>query len=156
MTREERFEKIAQKMGYSFDGEMKVGGNYSPLVQHHDTIYISGQIPRVGNEIVIQGALGGEVTLEQGQLAAKICVMRAVALLKKHLGSLDKVKKVFQISVYVQSMASFTQQSEVSDGASEVLHEIFGEAGIHSRTSVGVFQLPKNAPVEIAFVVAVE
>ena len=90
MTREERFHQIAKELGYSFDKEIKVGGNYSPLVQHQDTIYISGQIPRVGNEVVIQGALGADVTLEAGQVAAKICVMRAIALLLKHLGSLDR------------------------------------------------------------------
>ena len=156
MTREERFHQIAKELGYSFDGEIKVGGNYSPLVQHQETIYISGQIPRVGNEVIIQGSLGEDVTLEAGQIAARICVMRAIALLLKHLGSLERVQKILKISVFVRSAANFTQQSEVSDGASEVLHSIFGDAGIHSRTSVGVFQLPKNAPVEIDFVVAVD
>ena len=156
MTREECFNQVAKELGYAFDGEIRVGGNYSPLVQHQDTIYISGQIPRVGNEVVIQGSLGDDVTLELGKMAAKICVMRAIALLLKHLGSLDRVQKILRISVYVQSSASFTQQSEVSDGASEVLYSVFGDAGAHSRTSVGVLQLPKNAPVEIDFVVAVD
>lgn len=156
MTREECFQQIAKELGYSFDGEIKVGGNYAPLVRHQNTIYISGQIPRIGNHVVIQGALGADVSLEAGQVAAKICVMRAVALLLKQLGSLERVQKILRISVYVQSSASFTQQSEVSDGASEVLYSIFGDAGVHSRTSVGVFQLPKNAPVEIDFVVAVD
>ncbi len=105
MKREERFQQIAKELGYTFDGEIKVGGNYSPLVQHQCTIYISGQIPRIGNEVVIQGALGTDVTLEIGQIAAKICVMRAIALLLKHLGSLDRVQKILRISVYVQSSA---------------------------------------------------
>ena len=156
MMREARFEQIAKQLGFNFDGEIKVGGNYAPLIQHQKTIYISGQIPRVGNDVLIQGALGANVSLEAGQLAAKICVMRAVALLLKHLGSLDRVEKILQISVYVQSSPGFTQQSEVSDAASEILHSIFGDAGVHSRTSVGVFQLPKNAPVEIDFMVAVD
>lgn len=156
MTREERFHKIAKELGYSFDGEIKVGGNYSPLIQHQKIIYISGQIPRVRDDVVIQGALGSDISLEVGQVAAKICAMRAVALLLKHLGSLDRVQKVLRISVSVQSSQDFTQQSEVSDGASEVLCAIFGDSGVHSRTSVGVYQLPKNAPVEIDFVVAVD
>ena len=156
MTRENRFQRIAKELGYSFEGEIKVGGSYSPLIQHQDIVYISGQIPRVGDELVIRGALGGDVTLVHGQTAAKICVLRAVALLLKHLGSLERVKKILRISVYVQSSTGFTQQSEVADGASEVLYSIFGDAGVHSRTSVGVIQLPKNAPVEIDFMVAVD
>jgi len=68
---------------------------------------------------------------------------------------LDAVKGVLRISVYVQSVNGFTQQSEVSDGASEVLHKVFGDVGIHTRTSVGVYQLPKNAPVEIDLIFAI-
>ena len=156
MTREEQFQQIAKKLGYGFEGEIKVGGNYSPLIQYENTVYISGQIPRIGDDVVIQGTLGIDVTLEAGQIAAKICVMRAVALLLNHLGSLDRVQKVLRISVYVHSSANFTQQSEVADGASEVLHSIFGDAGVHSRTSVGAFQLPKNAPVEIDLIAAID
>ena len=156
MTRENRFQRIAKELGYSFEGELKVGGNYSPLIQHQDIVYISGQIPRVGDELVIRGALGVDMTLDLGQTAAKICVLRAVALLLNHLGSLERVKKILRISVYIQSSTGFTQQSEVADGASEVLYSIFGDAGVHSRTSVGVIQLPKNAPVEIDFMVAVD
>lgn len=155
MSREQLFQKLSKELGYSFDGEIKVGGNYAPIVQHENTVYISGQIPRIDTRVVIQGALGREVSLEQGRLAAKICVMRAIALLLQHLGSLDRVQQILRISVYVQSASNFTQHSEVSDGASEVLHAIFGEAGVHSRTSVGVIQLPKNAPVEIDLIVAV-
>lgn len=153
--RENQFRATTRELGYSFEGEIKVGGTYVPLVQHADIIYISGQIPRVGDKVVVQGAVGKDVSLEQGQLAAKISVMRAVALLRSQLGSLDKVKRVLRMSVYVQSAAGFTQQSEVADGASEVLYAIFGQDGVHSRTTVGVYQLPKNAPVEIDFVVAV-
>lgn len=154
MSREARFRQIAVELGYDFDGEIKVGGNYAPLVVHDDLIYISGQIPRVGDTVVIQGAVGKDVSLVQGQLAAKVCIMRAVALLLRQFETLDRVRKILSINVYVQSADGFTQQSEVSDGASEVLYSIFGEAGVHARTSVGVFQLPKNAPVEISLVVA--
>ena len=155
MTREDHFHQIANDLGYRFDGEIKVGGNYASLVEHQNTIYISGQIPRVGDQIVIHGALGADISLESGQLAAKICVMRAVALLLKHLGTLDQIKKILRMTVYVQSAKGFTQQSEVADGASAVLRSIFGDAGIHTRTSVGVLQLPKNAPVEIDLMVSV-
>jgi enamine deaminase RidA (YjgF/YER057c/UK114 family) len=156
MTRDELFANEAVALGYSFDGEIKIGGNYVPLLQDGDHIYISGQIPRVGDIVVFTGAAGAEVSLAQAQTAAKVCVMRALALLQRHLGSLDRIKTVPRISVFVQSAATFTQQSEVSDGASELLFKILGSAGAHSRTSVGVFQLPKNATVEIDFIVTVD
>ncbi|MCS6764223.1 MAG: RidA family protein [Candidatus Protistobacter heckmanni] len=119
-TREQRFRQLEEALGHSFDAQIKVGGNYAPLVRNGDTVHVSGQIPRVGDSIVVQGALGAEVSLAQGQ-----------------------------------SAEGFTQQSEVSDGASEALYALFGEAGVHARTSVGVYQLPKNAPVEIDLTVAV-
>ena len=121
-------------------------------------IEISGQIPRVGSEVVVTGRVGDAVTVTQAQTAAKVCVMRTVALLERHLqaqGGLDAVVKILRLNVYVQSAADFTQQSEVADGASDLLYDIFGEAGVHTRTSVGVYQLPKNAAVELDLRVAV-
>ncbi len=156
MTRDELFKNEAVALGYSFDGEIKIGGNYVPLLRDGNHIYISGQIPRVGDVVVFTGAAGTEVSLAQAQVAAKVCVMRALTLLQRSLGSLDRIKAVPRISVFVQSAITFTQQSEVSDGASELLFKILGEAGAHARTSVGVFQLPKNATVEIDFIVTVE
>ena len=148
-SRDQLFNQQASALGYSFDGEIKIGGNYVPLLQDGRHIYISGQIPRVGNDVVVTGAAGSDVTLLVAQKAAKISVMRALALLKNHLGSLDVVKSVLRITVYVQSASTFTQQSEVADGTSEVLYAVFGKEGVHTRTSVGVLQLPKNATVEI-------
>ena len=75
--------------------------------------------------------------------------MRALALLNRHLSGLEAVAQILRLNVYVQSAADFTQQSEVADGASDLLYEIFGEQGVHTRTSVGVCQLPKNAAVEL-------
>ena len=154
MSRTSIFLQIASELGHSFDGDIKVGGNYAPLVKRGCDIYVSGQIPRVGDKVVYLGAVGRDIRLEEAQNAAKICVMRALALIDKAVG-LDSVKAVLRISVYVQSANDFAQQSEVSDAASEVLYRVFGEAGIHSRTSVGVYQLPKNAPVEIDFIFAI-
>jgi len=82
--------------------------------------------------------------------------MRALALLQRSLGSLERVKAILSVSVFVQSAQDFTQQSEVADGASELLVKILGPAGAHTRTSVGVSQLPKNATVELSMVAAAE
>jgi enamine deaminase RidA (YjgF/YER057c/UK114 family) len=149
MSRDRKFEEAAQALGYSFDGEIKIGGNYVPVVRDGTQVYVSGQVPRVGDSVVVTGRVGAEVSLEKAQLAAKVSVMRILALLRNALGSLDEIKAVPRITVFMQSTAEFTQQSEVADGASELLFSILGPAGAHTRTSVGVMQLPKNASVEI-------
>ncbi len=135
---------------------MRIGGNYVPFVENGDEIYISGQVPRVDNTVLVTGRVGGDVALDQGRYAAKICTMRALAILRQSLGTLDRIKKILRITVYVQSAQDFTQQSEVADGASEILYAIFASAGVHTRTSVGVFQLPKNASVEIDMIAAID
>jgi enamine deaminase RidA (YjgF/YER057c/UK114 family) len=155
MSRDSNFLQAAAALGYSFDGELKIGGNYVPLVQDGSHLYVSGQIPRVGNEVVVTGAAGAQASLAQAQLAAKVCAMRALALLQRSLGSLERVRSVLRITVYVQSAPSFTQQSEVADGASEILYAVLGPAGVHTRTSVGVLQLPKNATVELDLIASV-
>jgi enamine deaminase RidA (YjgF/YER057c/UK114 family) len=149
MSCDVRFKRACDQLGHDFDGEIKIGGNYVPLVRHEDQIYISGQIPRVGDTVVVTGRAGADVTLEQAQRGAKISALRAIALLQRSLGSLDKVSRVLRMTLFVQCTDSFTQQSEVADGASELLFYVFGEAGAHTRSSVGVYQLPKNATVEM-------
>ena len=152
-----RFLEQAQQLGYSFDGEIKIGGNYVPLVRDGHHVYVSGQIPRVDNAVVVTGAAGVDVSLADAQKAAKVCVMRGLALLQRALGSLAHIQSVPRITVYVQSAPNFTQQSEVADGASEVLFQVLGiQAGAHARTSVGVLQLPKNAAVEIDLIASVQ
>ena len=154
-SRDTRFAAIEKALGYSFDGEIKIGGNYTSTVQHGDVVYVSGQVPRVGSTVVVTGRAGAEVSLTQAQLGAKVCAMRALALLRQNLGSLDRIQQVMRVTVYTQSASDFTQQSEVADAASEVLHTVLGAAGIHTRTSVGVAQLPKNATVEVDLIAAV-
>jgi enamine deaminase RidA (YjgF/YER057c/UK114 family) len=153
------FTRAALALGHSFEGEIRIGGNYTSLVKHGDTAHISGQVPRVGDVIVVTGRVGmpgAEVPLSQAQHAAKICVMRALAILRQTFGSLASVKQILRVTVYTQCTADFTQQSEVADAASDLLHEILGERGTHSRTSIGVYQLPKNASVELDMIAAIE
>ena len=154
-SRDTRFAAIEKALGYSFDGEIKIGGNYTSTVQHGDVIYVSGQVPRVGSTVVVTGRAGADVSLAQAQTGAKVCAMRALALLRQNLGGLDRIQQIMRVTVYTQSATDFTQQSEVADAASEVLHTVLGAAGIHTRTSVGVAQLPKNATVEVDLIAAV-
>lgn len=153
-TPDARFAAWADKLGHRFDGELVIGGIYTSTMRHGDQVFVSGQVPRVGTTVMVVGEVGAEVSLEQAQVGAQICAMRALALLKGSLGSLSKVKQALRMTVYTRSAASFTQQSEVADAASQVLHDVLGAAGKHTRTSVGVAQLPKGAAVELDLVVA--
>jgi enamine deaminase RidA (YjgF/YER057c/UK114 family) len=152
MTRDEKFQDAARSLGHSFDGEIQIGGNYTSVVRDGRVLYLSGQVPRVGSTVVVTGRAGEAVSLEEARRGARICTMRALALLRRELGSLDYIERIAKLNVYVQSAADFTQQSEVADAASELLQAVLGASGVHTRTSVGVYQLPKNATVELDLV----
>ena len=152
---DDRFNAKAQALGFDFSGEIKIGGHYVPVVQHQQTVYVSGQIPRMGDHVIVTGCAGQEVSLPQAQLAAKICVMRALALLHHQLGSLSKIQKVLRITVYVHCTADFTMHSEVADGASDLVVAALGERGRHARAAIGVAALPRAALVEMDGIVVV-
>lgn len=154
MDRNVAFNLAATALGLDASADLRIGGNYTSLLQEDHLLYISGQIPRIGDKVMVTGRVGDDVSVVQAQQAAEICVMRALTLLMQHLGDLAHIKRVMRMTVYVQSANGFTQQSEVADGASNLLRQILGEAGLHTRTSVGVYQLPKNAAVEIDLVLA--
>lgn len=154
MSCDTRFAEAATALGHSFDGELKIGGNYLPVLRDGTTVYVSGQVPRVGSSVLVTGRVGEQVSLAQAQWGARICAMRALALLKRELGSLDQVRQILRVTVFTQSAQGFTQQSEVADAASELLQSVLGPAGAHTRTSVGVFQLPKDASVELDLIAA--
>jgi enamine deaminase RidA (YjgF/YER057c/UK114 family) len=155
MSRDALFQQATAALGCSFAGEIRIGGNYVPLLRDGDTVYLSGQVPRVGSDVVVTGRAGADASLAEAQRAAKICVLRALALLQRELGSLERVRQILRVTVYVQCTPDFTQQSEVADGASGLLYSILDAAGAHTRTSVGVLQLPKNATVELDLIAAV-
>lgn len=156
LTRDQRLDRWAERLGCRFDGDIVAGGRYVHLVREGRTIYVSGQLPRVGTEIVVTGRAGDEVPIERCRLAAQICTLRALTLLRRKMGTLDAVRRIAKLNVYVQSAAGFTQQSEVADGASDCLHEILDDAASHARTSIGVYQLPKGATVELDLIAMVD
>ncbi|MCA0177951.1 MAG: RidA family protein [Proteobacteria bacterium] len=149
MDRDQRFTQLARELGHTFDGEIKIGGNYTPVVRDGDTLYVSGQIPRVGDEVLGVGAVGAQVDLPSAKQAAAVCALRALAFIQRAAGSLEHVRAVPRMTVFVRCTPDFTLHSEVADGASDVLVNVLGPAGVHSRTSVGVLQLPKGAAVEV-------
>jgi len=156
MSADQRFQQQAAALGYSFDGPIKVGGHYSPVIRDGALVYVSGQIPRVGEEVMVIGAVGADVSLDEARLAARICAMRALAVTARAVGSLSAIVAVPRMTVYTRSAASFTQQSEVADAASDLFAAILGPIGVHARTSVGVLQLPKGAAVELDCIFKVE
>ncbi|PDT75210.1 RidA family protein [Bradyrhizobium sp. C9] len=131
------------------------GGAYAPVVVHGDTIYVSGQLPRDGDKVHVVGQVGRDVTLEEAKRGARLALIRGLAAIKAHLGSLDHVTQILKLTVFVHSAADFKGQTAVADGASELIIELFGpERGLHTRTSVGVAQLPRNASVEVELIAA--
>jgi enamine deaminase RidA (YjgF/YER057c/UK114 family) len=148
------FHAHCHRLAVQFEPNVQPGANYDVAVEHDNQLWISGQVPRVQGAIAVTGVLGDTVDLAEGRRAAAICVLRALAIAQQRLGSLARVAKVLRMTVYVHSAAGFTQQSEVADAASEILYAVFAPNGAHTRTSVGVAQLPKNAAVEIDLVLA--
>lgn len=152
MTRDQQLAAACAAEGLDPNEALQIGGQYVPLLQHGQELHISGQIPRVGSQVVVCGRVGESCSEAEAQRAARIASLRALVLLYQHLGSLDGVARILRLNVYVQSAANYTRQSEVANGASALLYQLLGEAGVHVRTSVGVYQLPKNAAVELDMV----
>ena len=126
---------------------------YVPLTVHERLAFVSGQLPRNADSLVT-GKLGGELDLQQGREAARLCVLQALACLNQALGSLDRVERILKITGFVASAPGFNDQPKVIDAASELLVQIFAEAGKHARSAVGVSELPRNVAVEIELIVA--
>lgn len=154
MNRNQALQDQAHALGLDPMAPLQIGGRYLPVARDGRCLCVSGQIPRVGTTVVVTGAAGRDVDLAQAQHAARVCAWRALALLKETLGDLDRIDSVLRMGVYVQSAADFTQHSEVADAASDLIHAVLGPAGGHARTTVGVYQLPKNATVELELMVA--
>jgi len=114
--------------------------------------YVSGQVPLVDGQPLHPGKVGDTVTIEQGAEAARRCALQALSALRAALGSLDVVTGIVQVTAFVASGTGFTDQPKVANGASELLVEVFDEAGRHSRVAVGVAELPLGVPVELAVI----
>ncbi len=127
---------------------------YVPVVISGGLAHVSGQLPFVQGKLVT-GRLGDDVSLEQGTEAAQACGLMILAQLKMALGSLSRVERIVKLGAFVSSTADFTDQPKVANGASELMGHVFGEAGKHARSAVGVPVLPLGAAVEIDAIIAV-
>jgi len=133
----------------------KPAGAYIPVVISDQTVYVSGQIPIEDGKVAYKGKVPTEQSLEQAQAAARICAINALAQLKSELGNLDRISKIVRVSGFVNSSPDFTDQPKVINAASNLLYEIFGEKGQHSRIAVGVASLPLGSTVEIDMIVEI-
>jgi enamine deaminase RidA (YjgF/YER057c/UK114 family) len=146
-------EKI-ESLGIKLPSPPTPAGSYVAVVKTGNLLFISGQIPMVDGKLLYTGKVTDE-NLETAQKSAKTCAINILAQLKRELGDFEKVSKIVRLSGFVNSDPEFSQHPKVINAASDLLHEIFGEKGIHSRIAVGVANLPLNSMTEIDAIVEI-
>jgi enamine deaminase RidA (YjgF/YER057c/UK114 family) len=143
------------ELGLTLHGPHPPHDPLDAVVVHDGVARTSGQLPRIEGRLTCLGRLGDTVTVDEGREAAAVCALNALAVLEAALGSLDRVERVLTLTGYVASAPDFHEQPTVVDGASKVLADVFGDAGRHSRSAIGVAALPRGGAVEIEVTVAV-
>ena len=149
---------IEEKLGLlniSLPTPPKPAGSYIPVVRTGNLVFVSGQIPVKDGKVEFQGKVPTNITIEVAQQAAKLCIINVLAQLKAELGTLDKISRIVRVSGFVNSAQDFVEQPKIINAASDLLFEIFGEKGKHSRIAVGVSSLPLNSTVEIDLIAEV-
>ena len=150
-TREERLSEL----GLTLPDVVPPVAAYQPTARSGNLVFTAGQLPARDGEMIATGKLGGAVSDEQGYECARQCALNGLAAIKAEVGSLDRVVRVVKVVAFVASTPDFTGQPQVANGASELLGEVFGDAGKHARSAVGVPVLPLDVPVEVELTVAV-
>lgn len=129
--------------------------SYVPAVRSGNLLFLSGVLPFRDGQLTFTGKVGREVTPDQGRDAARTAVLNALAIARQELGALDRIKKMVRMVGHVASAEGFVQQPAVINGASDLLVQIFGEAGRHARVAVGAAELPLNSPVELELIIEI-
>ena len=142
------------ELGLELPGVAAPVAAYVPAVVQGNLVYTSGQLPFVDGSLPATGKVGAAVSAEDAQAYARTCALNALAAAESVIGSLDRVTQVVKVTGFVASDPAFTGQPAVINGASTLLGEIFGDAGIHARSAVGVAVLPMDAPVEVELILA--
>lgn len=147
-------EKLAE-LGLTVPDVAKPVAAYVPAVRSGNHVFTSGQLPMRSGELMLTGKVGGDVSQEEAVECARQCGLNAIAAVKAEIGDLAVVKRVVKVVCFVASTTDFTGQPQVANGVSELLGAVFGDAGLHARSAVGVPVLPLDAPVEVELVVEV-
>lgn len=155
MTQNLSPEQTLANLGYQLPPLPAAGGNYVPAKQAGSIVYLSGVVS-IGPDGILTGTAGLDRTVEEGYAAARACALTQLAILKHHLGSLDRIAEVLTLNGYVNAANGFPDSPAIINGASDLLVAVFGEAGRHVRAAVGLNALPKNALVEIQMTVRVK
>lgn len=145
-------ERLAE-LGLALPAVSTPAGAYVPAVRTGALVFTAGQIPIVDGAIPTTGKVGAEVSAERAKELARICVLNALAAVASEAGSVDEIARVVKLVGFVASTPDFSGQPGVVDGASELLRDIFGDAGLHARSAVGVAALPRDVPVEVELIV---
>lgn len=149
-------EKKIKELGYILPEASKPLAAYIPALQTGDFVFTSGQVPISEGKLMYAGKVGSDLSIEEGQKAAIICALNGLSAIKGVIGDLNKIERIVKLTAFVNSATGFTDQPKVANGASEFLGKVFGEAGTHTRSAVGVSELPINAAVEIEMIVKVK
>jgi enamine deaminase RidA (YjgF/YER057c/UK114 family) len=148
-----KVEQRLGELGFTLPEVAAPAGSYLPAIISGNLVFTAGQIPLIDGKLMATGKLGAEITAEYGAEIAQRCALNALAAVKSVLGDLDRVKQVVKVVGFVSSVPEFSSQPAVINGASEFLQQVFGDAGKHARSAVGVSVLPLDAPVEIELIV---
>lgn len=142
-----------RELGLELPPVPRPAGSYVPAARAGALIFTAGQLPLEDGRLSLSGKVGDTVGVEEARDAARVCALNAVAAAAQAAGGLDNLREIVKVTGFVASAAGFNGQPDVLNGASEVLGEIFGDAGLHARSAVGVVELPLDAPVEVELVV---
>jgi enamine deaminase RidA (YjgF/YER057c/UK114 family) len=140
-----------RELGYELPPVPQPAGSYVPATRSGTLVFTAGQVPLQGCELAKTGKVGDAVTLEEAQEAARLCALIALSAAAE-AGGLNYISRIVKVTGYVASAPGFNGQAQVLNGASNFLGEVFGEAGLHARSAVGVAELPLDAPVEVELV----
>ncbi|MCK0133616.1 RidA family protein [Arenibacter sp. S6351L] len=134
-------------------------GNYVSWTISNNTLYTSGQLPWKDGEfgvLAYTGRVGSDLNIEEGYNCARICAINAIAQLKGAVKDLERVKKIIRLDCHIQAAEGFKDHSDVLDGASDVMNEVFGDRGIHTRSAIGIYQSPLDVPVIVYLIAEID
>lgn len=149
-------ESKLRELGFEIPEAPKPLAAYIPVTSVNNLVMTAGQLPMKDGKLVYEGKVGADLSAEDGMKAAEICFINCLSVIKSEIGSLDNIERIVKLTVFVNSADGFTAQPKVANGASELCVNVFGNAGKHVRSAVGVNELPINAPVEIEMIAKIK